>query len=379
MARHIIKGAAIGTVSALALAAAGQAAAVDFQAGDTTVSIYGYAIGKMSYDVDEQLGDATQGNFGNLVDDEDADGYSDIDATQSRVGFQTSTDMEGSDLVTRIEGDFRGNGGGGFRLRHAYGSWNGVLAGQTWSNYNSFVGNTATLDFNSLAGTAGYQLRTAQFRYTIGDFSVALEDPQTNIYSQAAGGTSDDYKKDSLPALSARYEGSQGRFGYSVAGIVRQIEDAEENDDAMGYGGFVAGSYDMGAFSFQGTVNYVDGATSYLYQSGYSDFNAPDAYIEADGDLETVSAWGGSVGVSADAGPGTVNLSYGRVEVDDSDDVSSAGYTTPETNQNVFLNYMWQPVERVTYGIEYSYWKTEADNGDDADANRVSVAAQYVF
>jgi hypothetical protein len=29
------------------------------------------------------------------------------------------------------------------RLRHAYGEYNNVLIGRTWSNYNSFVGNTA--------------------------------------------------------------------------------------------------------------------------------------------------------------------------------------------------------------------------------------------
>ncbi|MCS4503525.1 DcaP family trimeric outer membrane transporter [Arhodomonas aquaeolei] len=370
MARHIIKGAAIGTVSALALAAAGQAAAVDFQAGDTTVSIYGYAIGKMSYDVDEQLGDATAGSFGNLTDADDApDGYTDLDASQSRIGFQTTTDMGGSDLVTRIEGDFRSN----FRLRHAYGSWNGILAGQTWSNYNTFVGATSTLDFNSLAGLGGYQARVAQFRYTVGDFSVAVEDPQSSIAGTPG-------VKDSLPALTARYEGSSGAIGYSFGGIVRQVETADEEDDITGYGAFAAGSYDMGAITLNGVLNYTDGATSYLYQSGFGSFNAADAYYE-DGDLESVSAWGGSIGAGIDAGPGTVNIGYGRTELDsdDVDGINAAGGNQTETNQNVFLNYMWQPVERVTYGVEYSYWKAEDTDGNDADASRVSVAAQYVF
>ncbi|MCS4503526.1 DcaP family trimeric outer membrane transporter [Arhodomonas aquaeolei] len=377
MYRSYVKGLAVAGVSALALAAAGQAAAVDFQAGDTTVSIYGYAIGKMSYDINESMGDATAGSFGNLRDDDgvglsdtnDSEGYTDLDASQSRIGFQTTTDMGGSDLVTRIEGDFRSN----FRLRHAYGTWNGILAGQTWSNYNTFVGATSTLDFNSLAGLGGYQARVAQFRYTVGDFSVAVEDPQSSIAGTPG-------VKDSLPALTARYEGSSGAIGYSFGGIIRQVEDAGENDDITGYGAFAAASYDMGAVTLNGVFNYVDGATSYLYQSGFQSFNAPDAYVDG-GELESVSGWGGSIGAGIDAGPGTVNIGYGRTELD-SDDVEAMndlGVAQSETNQNLFLNYMWQPVERVTYGIEYGYWKAEGTDGEDIDASRVSVAAQYVF
>ncbi|MFB4203757.1 DcaP family trimeric outer membrane transporter [Arhodomonas sp. KWT2] len=379
MARHIIKGAAIGTVSALALAAAGQAAAVDFQAGDTTVSIYGYMIGKMSYDMDENMGSATAGSFGNLVDDEQVDGYTDLDANQSRIGFQTTTDMGGSDLVTRMEGDFLGGGGGQFRMRHAYGSWNGILAGQTWSNWNSFVGTTPTVDFNGLAGNTGYQTRVAQFRYTVGDFSVALEDPKARILDE--GGENDDVAKDSLPALSARYEGSSGPMGYSVAGIVHQLETADESESDAGYGAFAAASYNFGAVTVRGALDYTDGATSYLYQSGFEHFFAADGYIDANGDLETVKAWGGTIGISVDAGPGTMNVSYGRTDIDEDDATALNGFETQSAvNQNVFVNYMWQPVERVTYGIEYSYWKAENDEADfDADANRVSVAAQYVF
>ncbi|WP_018719378.1 DcaP family trimeric outer membrane transporter [Arhodomonas aquaeolei] len=325
----------------------------------------------MSYDFDENIGDATGGGFAGLTDDDDApDGYTDLDASQSRIGFQTATDMSGSDLVTRIEGDFRGNGGGSFRLRHAYGTWNGLLAGQTWSNYNSFVGTTPKIDFGGLAGDAGYQSRLAQFRYTVGDFSVAVEDPQSEIAdgdgSAPAGATG---AKDSLPAFTARYEGNAGNFGYSFAGLVRQVEDAGENDDVTGYGAFAAGSYDFGAVSVHGAINYLDGAGSYLYRSG-----APDAYWDG-GDLETVGAWGGTVGVSVDAGPGTINLSYGRTDIDDAEEAG-----TDEVHENAFLNYMWQPVERVTYGIEYAYYSADDMNGDDrGDANRISVAAQYVF
>ena len=46
-------------IAIAALGAAGQAAAVEFNAGDTTVDIYGYARLNASYDIDEDISRAT--------------------------------------------------------------------------------------------------------------------------------------------------------------------------------------------------------------------------------------------------------------------------------------------------------------------------------
>ena len=56
-------------------------------------------------------------------------------------------------LKTNVEGEFYGDGGfsdggGGFRLRHAYGVWKGVLAGQAWSNFGNTISLFPTVDFN---------------------------------------------------------------------------------------------------------------------------------------------------------------------------------------------------------------------------------------
>ena len=123
-------------------------------------------------------------------------------------------------MTFNVEGDFRG---GTLRLRHGYGSYKGVLAGQTWSNYNSFVGNTSTLDFDSLPGTAGYQGRTAQLRYTSGPFSFSVEDPQSSLVEASVvledgvptgkvASVSD--KKDGMPTFTARMEDSAGGLSY---------------------------------------------------------------------------------------------------------------------------------------------------------------------
>ena len=82
---------------------------------------------------------------------------------QSRLGIRTRM---ANGVMVNVEGDFRGGANGGqLRLRHAYGQYGNWLMGRTWSNYNSFVGNTSVLEMDGVAGNAGLYNRTAQVRY----------------------------------------------------------------------------------------------------------------------------------------------------------------------------------------------------------------------
>jgi hypothetical protein len=263
-----------------------------------------------------------------------------------------------------VEGDFASN----FRLRHAYGEYNGILAGQTWSNYTSFVGNTAVLDFNGAAGTAGYQVRTAQLRYTTGGLSVSVEDPKGSVAGAPANSA-----KDGMPAFTARFEGSSDALSFSAAGLVKQsaYDDADvsgNDDSALGFAVFGAAKFKLSdMISIQGALNYTDGANGYLYQSG-----GPDAIVDGNGDLDTLSGMGGSIGTSIGLGGGrSINLTYGTTILD-----YDAG---DQTNSNILANYMWTPVKNVMMGVEYGYWKTESPSGNSEDANRVMFAAQYNF
>src|SRR5699024_2350252 len=113
-------------------------------------SVYGFAKLDLIQDLDDDLGNAV--NPGAIRADGQAGpgGHSTLHAYQSRFGIPTTTPTASGDLKTRIEGDFFGSGGGEFRLRHAYGEWNGLLAGQTKTNFGSdrFIGFTPTVDFN---------------------------------------------------------------------------------------------------------------------------------------------------------------------------------------------------------------------------------------
>ncbi|MBE0485927.1 porin [Marinobacter sp.] len=363
------------TAAAAVFGVASQAGAVSFSAGDYEVDVYGYARLNASYDIDSnqasQFG-SRAGSFEDLAGNDDAaDGHFGADAFQSRLGFKTVS-PEGVSVT--VEGDFRP---GNLRLRHAYGEYNGVLMGQTWSNFNSFVGNTSTLDFDSLPGLAGIQNRVAQARYTTGPLSFSLEQPKNSIVDS-------DHKKDGMPAFTARFEESQGGLSYSAALLAHQVgyDDGTNDDDAFGFATFVAAKMQLtDMITLQGTLTYTDGANSYLYRSG-EDFGAASAYV-AGGSIETLSGYGGSIGAGINLGGGrSFNIGYGYVEVDwddaVDDGVADVGDQS-ESNQAVMANYQWTPVKNVMMGVEYQYLKRENVDGTDGDANRILFAAQYNF
>ena len=364
------------TAAVAILGVAGPASAVSFDTGGYDTSIYGHARLNASYDIDEKVSNDTSSfkyseiNVGTDEDNE-ATGYFGSEATQTRIGIVT-TSPEG--LEIKVEADFRG----GFRLRHGYGSYKGVLAGQTWSNFSSFAGNISTLDFDSLPGKAGYQSRVPQLRYTSGSFSVAAEEPKNSIAGTAT-------TKNSMPALTARFEDSAGSLSYSAAVLAQQVgyDTGTADDSALGYATFVAGKIALSDMvTIQGVLSYSDGANNYLYRSG-----AVSAYVDTNGDVETVSGYGGSVGAGFNLGDGrSINIGYGMVEVDLDDAVASGSLTanpaqtnTNESTSALMANYRWTPIKNVMMGVEYKYATREAQSGDDGDASSVAFAAQYNF
>lgn len=389
------------TAAVAVLGVAGQASALELSTGDFETSLYGYARLNASYDIDSDQALSTRsGSYDGLAGNDDAaEGHFGADAVQTRIGVKTTT-PQGVNVT--VEGDFRG---GTLRLRHGFGEYKGVLLGQTWSNFTSFVGNTSTLDFDSLPGLAGLQGRVAQARYTTGPLSIALEDPNASILGvaevqeqQIIGGvvtdvgtgafeaTGLDDTKDSMPAITARLEDSEGGLSYSAAVLAHQVgyDDGSDDESSFGFATFVAAKMALtDMITIQGTLSYSDGANSYLYRSG-DNFGAESAYVDGSGDVETISGYGGSLGAGFNLGGGrSINVGYGLVEVDWDDAESDLGSAIvadkSETNSAIMANYQWTPVQNVMMGVEYQFLSRENVDGTDGDANRILFAAQYNF
>ena len=118
---------------------------------------------------------------------------------ESRIGFETRTPTPLGEVRTVMEFDWAGSttfapGGANPtsvsdnlapRLRYAYGTLGGLLAGQATSNFSDPDANAEALDFGGNVGEPG-RVRVPQVRYTVpvpfgGSLSVSAETPETDI------------------------------------------------------------------------------------------------------------------------------------------------------------------------------------------------------
>ncbi|SFE41604.1 hypothetical protein SAMN04487869_107168 [Marinobacter sp. DSM 26671] len=309
------------------------------------------------------------------AEDNEASGYFGADAVQSRLGVRTTLP---NDVKITIEGDFR-TSTSTVRLRHAFGQYKNWLMGQTWSNYTAFTGATSVLEFDGVAGNAGLYSRTTQVRYTTGGLSLAAEDSKASI----TDGSASVETKQSIPTFTARYTGESGPVAFSTAALVQQVgyDTGTKDDAALGFAVFGSAKFNVtDTVSIQGNVNYTDGANGYLWRSG-TNYYGEDAYVDANGDVETITGYSANLGTSIKAGPGAFNIVYGftTMDWDDAVDDGLAVGDKHETNTNAFVNYQWSPVKSVNLGVQYGYFEVEKVNGDDGDASRVMFAAQYNF
>ena len=90
-------------------------------------------------------------------------GNSQLHARETRLFLDVRGPVEGKELRMYVETDFYGSGNV-LRLRHAYGSWGGLLAGQTWSTFLDDANFPNTIDFES--PMAFPSIRQAQVRWT---------------------------------------------------------------------------------------------------------------------------------------------------------------------------------------------------------------------
>jgi hypothetical protein len=89
--------------------------------------------------------------------------HSNIHAKETRLSLDIRGDVNDHELRMYVETDFYGTSSA-LRLRHAYGSYNGLLAGQTWSTFMDDDNLPRTIDFES--PTAFASIRQAQVRWT---------------------------------------------------------------------------------------------------------------------------------------------------------------------------------------------------------------------
>jgi hypothetical protein len=314
---------------------------------ETTIEVYGYGKLDLIYDVDTDLG-LTIFGLGSLEPGTDSESTSQAHAFQSRLGFRSNTDTAWGPLKTQVEGDFFGDGGGGFRLRHAYGEVGGILAGQTWSNFMPIESYPTTVDFQGPAGIPF--ARTAQLRYSheFGglNLSASVEDDDAGAHGAVTA--------------AASYGFDNGFV--KLAGISRQLDGPSGNVDA--YGVNISGN----ATPWQGgtiQASYTTGeGIGSLMVFGGDDLDG-DTAIETEAYTVAIA--------QALNDQFTIGAAYGFRDID------SGAATDTESLETVHLTAFYSPLENVTFGVEYITGERTLFNDSTASADRIQSSVQFNF
>jgi hypothetical protein len=357
----------------------------------TSVAIGGYVKADFIYDIGPDVGD-TFAASAIPADSSDADrrnGNFRAHARQTRLNFTSWTPTEVGEFKLFLEGDFFGTGGNQtfsnsttFRLRHAFGEIGPVLAGQTWTLFMPLTAYPETVDFFGPAGIPF--IRQGQLRYThkIGDaWSIAGSIENSELSARTLDGTTVGadggdlrFGVDTLPDVVAAVSYDRDGWHGRLAGVARLLdtEDAGSDDRALGWGLTASAVVPtFGDDSFQANFTYGEGVGRYIING----FNQ-DAFIDDDGDLDTITSWGLALGYTHHWHPKwRSNLVYGRYQV-----LDTSLATDTESLDTVHANLIWEPDPKLRFGVEYIFGRRAFDDGGlDNTAHRVQLAAQFLF
>ena len=327
---------------------------------DTSISFSGYAKGDLIYDFGRDGGNLF-GVGGIPLDDKPAakvGGAFGMHARQSRLRFDSRTPTDWGSLRTRLETDFWN---GVLRLRQAYGQLGPVKVGQAWSLFQDPDTYASTVDFDGPIGVEFARRPQLSYTQAVGGVTIqaAIEEtPDDGILTgvDEKGKATTASALDRLPTFltALRYRPDWGAV--SLVGALRQVRYKDDSEVAHGYhvGAHVNVSGDtqlLAIFNASKGVgsDYINGAGKGAVMVG--------------GKLELQDSLGGMVGVKHSlSGSLRTGLYFGWVEHDSDAGASAAVRATEnESLQTVHANVHWNPVPKVTVGVEFMHGWREAN------------------
>jgi hypothetical protein len=293
-------------------------------------------------------------------------GKTQFTAETSRIGFESSTPAPHGPITTKIEADFYSYGTDNrnvFRLRHAYGEYDGWLVGQTWSTFMDVDDLPETIDFNGPIG-APFS-RRAMVRYAFGDATTsalvtfAAEDP----VDQFGGGSANER----MPQLVARLDKTFSWGAVNLRAMTHEKRSAIETK--RGYGFATGGSVKLSdKDSLMGQYTYVDGDVDALYGSnGY----AVDTQTGAIGFDKNQGLVIGYAHVFSDKLRGNIATGFNRGK--------TAQAADNRTLEEAFFNLIYSPVKEVDLGGEWIYGSRRTFADGTGTLSRFDLMARYSF
>lgn len=342
----------------------------------------------------------TEGQYG-------SDGQTVLSVRQSRLGAVAKGQLGSQDYEAKFEFDLFGvgvdEGQTTFRLRHAYGRWGPILAGQTNSLFMDGDLFPNTIDYWGPAGMVF--VRTPQIRFTFVNSggvtaAVALEHPSDDI---DPGGirlidpelATNIQSNEELPDFTAmvRYDGDWGhlqlsgiarKIGYDTAGTV----DNEPSGDVFGWGLNLGAVFKYSLATFRVGTVYGEGIASYMNDGGM-DLAPKAAVVPAQPTIpptppanllleaKAVPLWGLTAYVDLQwAEQWSSSFGYSRTQVDNTNFQTGDAFHLGEYASG---NILWTPMPRVLTGVELLWGQRTDNDGDSGDDIRAQFSVKVSF
>ncbi|NKF48983.1 porin [Shewanella sp. WXL01] len=306
----------------------------------------------------------------------------DFQARESRFNFKTLADVDGHKVTAFIELDFMTHADGNERvsnsysprLRHAFVSYDNWLVGQTWTTFQNPSALPENLDFVGAAEGTPF-VRQAQIRYTNGGLQLALETPETTV-TPYTGGSRIVSGTGIVPDVVARYNlKTDSGAKFTAAALLRQLnlDNANYDDTAFGYGVSVTGVVPVGDDDIKFAATYGDGMGRYM---ALNFVNA--AVLDATGQMETISSVGGYVSYRHwwnDKWRSSITASGFKAD----NDVMLTGDQVNEESYSGYINLLYSPIKPLTVGVEYMHAENTKVNDDKGKLDRVMFSVKYVL
>ena len=350
---------------------------------NTSVSFSGYVKLDAIYDIDQDLGDSffiyDWGGGGSAIalDGGASEPKTSLHARQTRLRFDSLTPTSAGQLKTRIETDFYG-GGNALRMRHAYATLGGVLAGQTWSTIMDENTYADTIDFEGPVGVIAVRRPQVRYSQAMGKNltgQVALEDPNAPTIL-SAGGTASPQER--LPNLTAALRMKTSWGAINVSGLLGQVlyEEGAVEESVTISALHLGANFGLGKDTrLWGTFNVGAGGLDKTMLGA-----SAAAILNANGELEALDSMGGFVGLTHNwSSSVSSGFYYGWVENDFEDSAKAAHPALSQSLQSIHANVWWSPAPKMRVGFEYMHGWRETNGGDEGDAARLQVGLVYSF
>jgi len=316
-----------------------------------------------------------------------------LTAIPSRVNLDVRTPTGVGAMRAFVEGDFAGSSRV-FRLRHAYGQWQSLVIGQTWSTFADPEAEPDGIDFEGLNAIALFRQPLVRWTKPVGaSFSVAaaIENPAPDITNAQGVSQWPDV------VVRARWEPPEGQKGplglmkvrqgvhVNLALLFRQIrgEPLDQPNTTLSTGGFGAGvsgrlTAPWQADTGQVTFSAYAGSGIGRYITDLGTLGGQDAYYDPETntiDALPVFAWYLGYERRWDAKLRST-FTYGSVLV--TNVAAQPGSSFHMTNR-WSMNLTWSPIPRLDLVGEFLFGNRTNKNGQKGGSSQLQLGTNFRF